>query len=298
MRITNAMLVNRAINDLDKLRQQYRKAQDAVNGRVLTRASEDPKRVEEAMRLSSNQVQMEHVQRAGEDAGDWLTMTETHLSTIIDRVQAAREAIVQSGGPVSLSSEGQKSLADTLQAIRDSVMQELNSKYQGLYIFSGYQTDQPAFIEGSESGKDSVTYKGDENALVRMVAPGYSVAVTVTGDQLGAVELMNTLDGLIEDLRSGNLTSVFDTGLSDLDQSLETLTVLRSEVGLRQNQVTRYTEQAQDTILLLKERLTNISGGDLETAVLDMVEAQTAYQAALASFSKALPQSLIDYMLT
>lgn len=293
MRITNAMLMNRAIRDLDRLREQYARAQDAVNGRVLTRASEDPKRVEEAMSLSGAQLRMERVLRAGEDAVNWLQMSEIHLSTMIDRLQAAREAVVQSGGPVGLDPDGQKSLKATLQAIRDSLMQELNAQHQGLYLFGGYQTDKPPF--DMEGGK--LTYRGDENELIRTVAPGYTVGVTVPGSKLGAQGFIGALDEMIADLEAGKLEKLTAEGLSKLDEAINNLTVLRSDLGLRQNQVTQYTEQAQDSILLIKERLTKISGGDLETAVLDMVEAQTAYQAALASFAKALPQSLIDYML-
>jgi len=293
VRITNAMLMNRAIHDLDRLREQYAKAQDAVNGRVLTRASEDPKRVEEAMSLSGAQTRLERVLRAGEDAVNWLQVSESHLSTMIDRLQAAREAVVQSGGPVGLDPDGQKSLRDTLQAIRDSLMQELNAQHQGLYLFGGYQTQTQPFDESS----GTLVYQGDGNELLRTVAPGYTVGVTVPGDKLGAEGFIGALDQMIADLDAGNLDNLSSVGLPALDQAISNLTVLRSDLGLRQNQVTQYTEQAQDSILLIKERLTKISGGDLETAVLDMVEAQTAYMAALASFAKALPQSLIDYML-
>jgi len=287
------MLMNRAIHDLDRLREQYAKAQDAVNGRVLTRASEDPKRVEEAMSLSGAQTRLERVLRAGEDAVNWLQVSESHLSTMIDRLQAAREAVVQSGGPVGLDPDGQKSLRDTLQAIRDSLMQELNAQHQGLYLFGGYQTQTQPFDESS----GTLVYQGDGNELLRTVAPGYTVGVTVPGDKLGAEAFIGALDQMIADLDAGNLDNLSSVGLPALDQAISNLTVLRSDLGLRQNQVTQYTEQAQDSILLIKERLTKISGGDLETAVLDMVEAQTAYMAALASFAKALPQSLIDYML-
>ncbi|HEY8347862.1 MAG TPA: flagellin [Symbiobacteriaceae bacterium] len=294
MRITNTMLMHRAIRDLDKLREQYARAQDAVNGRVLTRPSDDPKRVEEAMQLSGMELRMERIQRAAEDALDWLRVTETHLTAIIDRLQAAREAVVQAGGPLALGPEGQQSLAATLRSIRESLMQELNSQHRGLYLFSGYKTDTRPFVE---SGGTLQYQGGPDQELVRTVAPGFTVAVTVPGNWLHADEVIGALDQMIADLEAGNIENLTATGLPALDKALENLTVIRSDLGLRQNQVTQYMEQARDSILLIKERLTKISGGDLETAVLEMTEAQTAYLAALACFAKALPQSLIDYML-
>jgi flagellin-like hook-associated protein FlgL len=74
------------------------------------------------------------------------------------------------------------------------------------------------------------------------------------------------------------------------------LTVQRSDVGVRQNQADQYSEYAQNDLYEIEDRLGKISGGDLESAVLKMTEAQNAYQAALASFAKALPQSLLDYL--
>ncbi len=42
MRVTNSMLLNQALFDLEGLREKYAKAQAAVNGRALERPSEDP----------------------------------------------------------------------------------------------------------------------------------------------------------------------------------------------------------------------------------------------------------------
>lgn len=295
MRVTNTMLANRAIRDLDDLRTQYARAQSAVNGKVLTRPSDDPKRVEEAMQLSGMQLRMERIQRSGEDALAWLRVSESHLSIVIDRLQAAREAVVQSGGVLSLSAEGQQSLAYTLRSIRESLLQEMNSQYQGLYVFSGYKTDTVPFVE-LEDG--TIQYQGGvDQELIRTVAPGFTIGVTVSGNRLHIPEVVSALDQMISDLENGNLDNLTTTGLSAIDDALEDLTVIRSDLGLRQNRIQEYMEEAQDTILLIKERLTKISGGDLETAVLEMTQAQTAYQAALACFAKALPQSLIDYML-
>jgi flagellar hook-associated protein 3 FlgL len=97
-------------------------------------------------------------------------------------------------------------------------------------------------------------------------------------------------------LRSGNNTAVFTTKLKELSDELSHLTTVRSGLGVRQNQVEQFQTYAQDTLVTIEQRMTDITGTDMATAVLQMTQAQNAYQAALSSFAKALPTSLLDYM--
>jgi flagellar hook-associated protein 3 FlgL len=296
MRVTNYMLINRAMSDLDGLRARYRKAQDAVNGRALERPSEDPQRVAEAMDLSGMKMRFERAQRAGQDAREWLSVVENALTAVIDRLEAAREVAVQAGSPVAMTAEGRESLARAVEAIRDSLKRELNAKHRDLYIFGGWKTDAPPFVD---SGTGGVTYlPAPDQEITRDIAPGLSVVVNVPGNKLLAGgDFMKTLTDMANDLRSGQNTTVFTNRLQELDNALANLTVYRSDLGTRQVQVEQYEDYAQQMLIRLEDRLGEITGVDLETAVLQMTEAQTAYQAALASFAKALPTSLVEYML-
>lgn len=296
MRVTNAMMLGRAVTDLNRLRDQYAKAQNAVNGRVLTRPSEDPQRVAEAMDLSGVKIRLERSQRSGEDAKEWLIASEASLSNMIDRLHAAREAAVQSGSPGGLDADGRESLAQTVLSIRASLAQELDRTYRDHHIYSGGKTDISPFQDAADGG---VTYQGGvDQSVTRDVAPGLSVPINVPGNQLMAKgDFMKTLTQMAADLRAGANDSVISDRLRELDDAMSNLTVLRSDMGIRQTQVDNYQTWAQDTILRIDERLTRVTGGDLETAVLHMTQAQTSYQAALASFAKSLPTSLIDYML-
>jgi flagellar hook-associated protein 3 FlgL len=296
MRVTNNMILTSSMTDLNRLREEYARAQDSVNGRVLTRPSDDPERVAEAMDLSGVKLRLERSQRSGEDAKEWLVASEASLSNMLDRLQAARETAVQSGSPDAFDPTGRESLARNILSIRDSLMQELNRTYRGQSIFAGGKTQSSAFTSQDGAG---VTYSGGvDQSITRDVAPGLSVPINVPGNQLMAQgDFMNTLSQMAADLRSGATGEVITARLDEVGKAIGHLTVLRSDMGIRQNQVEQYQDWARDTILRTDERLTKVTGGDLETAVLTMTRAQTAYQAALASFSKALPTSLVDYML-
>lgn len=298
MRVTNTMMTRQALHDMEGLRSKYSKAQAAVNGRALERPSDDPQRVVEAMDLSGAKLRLQRSMRSGEDAREWLSMTETGMNAMVDQLQAARELAVQAGSP-SLDGTARESMARQVIAIRDSLLRELNMQHRDQYLFAGWRTtvhDGRPFGLSAEGG---VSRQNDEGqAFTRDIAPGLPVTVNVTGHELfGGGDFVRTLTDLASDLRSGNIGSATSDRLGEIDRSFSHLTVLRSDLGVRMVEIDKYHQYAQDALFHIEERLTGITGTDLETAVLRMTEAQTAYQAALASFAKALPTSLIDYML-
>jgi flagellar hook-associated protein 3 FlgL len=297
VRVTNTMMVHQAIQDLDKLRREYYKAQNMVNGRVLERPSEDPQRVAEAMDLSGIKLRLQRSQRSGQDAMEWLRTVEISLSNIIDRLQAARELAVQTGGATFIDPEAREATARALEGVRDSLLRELNSQHRGQYLFAGTRTDTQPFTMDPVTGQ-LVAAPNIGGKITRDIAPGLSVVVNVPGTDITAQgDFIKTINDMIKELRAGVTQPSYTTHLAEIDAALNHLTTIRSELGVRQNQVEQYDAFTQDALLHMEERLTNLTGGDLETAVLRMTEAQNAYQTALASFAKTLPNSLLDYML-
>jgi flagellar hook-associated protein 3 FlgL len=143
------MMMNQALRDLSGLRQNYAKAQAAVNGRSLERPSEDPQRVVEAMDLSGTKLRLERSKRAGEDASEWLSVAEVQMTAMIDQLQSAKEYATQSGSPSSQDSVGREALASTMDAIKESLLQEMNAQHRDQYIFSGQKTGTLPFTVDS-----------------------------------------------------------------------------------------------------------------------------------------------------
>lgn len=296
MRVTNAMMMNRAIQDLDGLRQKLAKASGAVNGRVLERPSEDPIRVAEAMDLSGAKLRMERAQRSGQDARQWLSVTEMSLSTMIERFHSAREIALQADSPRSFNADSRESFARELLSLRDSLLRETNAQHRDQYLFAGWKTETQPFADDGEGGASYVAASNGE--ITRDIAPGLGLVVNVTGSQLMEKgDFLKTLSDMAEAFRTGNTAEIGGQLLSDLDEAMGHLTVIRSDLGTRQVQAEQYETYAGDALYAIEDRLTYITGADLAEAVMRMTEAQTSYQTALASFSKSLPSSLVDYML-
>jgi flagellar hook-associated protein 3 FlgL len=293
------MMMNAALNDLSGLREKYAKAQALVNGKALERPSEDPQRVVEAMDLSEAKMRLERSQRSGEDATQWLSASENSLTAMIEELQNARETAVQAGSPTNKDPGAQESLAKTFLAIRDAVVRELNTQHRDQYLFAGWKTDVKPFDLTPGDPNGGVTYTADSDGeSTRDIAPGLAVTVNVPGRQLTAKgDFISTLSRMADDLRNGRSDAVTTDRLNELSAGLNNLIDIRSDLGIRQQQVAMYGNLARDNLFNLEQRLTTISGGDLESSVLQMTQAQANYQAALSAFSKSMPTSLLDYMM-
>lgn len=305
MRVTHSMLMSNSLRDLDKLRAQYRKAQDLVNGRVLQRPSDDPQRVVEAMDLTGAKLRFERTERTGQDSREWLGIAEEHLDAIIDQLIAARDLALQAGGPTASVGEARAGIIKGIESIREALLRELNTQYRGQYIFSGWKTTfndpdpslpQQPFTNDPATG--GVLYHGTTDEILRDIAPDLAVAINIPGNRLlQAGDFLKTLSDIKTALENGDTDYVITTGLKELDKTLDNANQLRSELGVRYETIERYEAYAQQAILTIEDRLGKVTGGDIEVAVIQMTEARAAYEAALVAFSRTLPTSLLDYLM-
>ena len=137
MRVTNWMLVNTAIRELEGLRAQYAKAQKRVYGRALERPSDDPQRVIEAIDLTGMKVKLERAQRAATDAKEWLSIAETSLTSMAEDLQAAYETMIQFGSPANQEPTARENLALQIEGLRDAIKREMNTQHRGRYAVRG-----------------------------------------------------------------------------------------------------------------------------------------------------------------
>lgn len=291
MRVTNWMLVSTAIRELEDLRAQYAKAQKKVYGRALERPSDDPQRVIEAIDLTGMKVKLERAQRAATDAKEWLSIAETSLTAMSEDLQAVYETMIQFGSPANQESTARENLALQIEGLRDAIKREMNTQHRGRYVFAGWAADTQPF---EDDGSGGVEYKGSKHKIEREIAPGYKVAINIHGDEL-PYEIIATLTEVANAIRTGTVEDV-TKHLDKVQAAADELLARRSEVGLAYQQVEQFEGYSRDGLITVEERLGKISGGDIAEAVMEMTQAQQAFQVALTAFSMALPKSLMDYM--
>jgi flagellar hook-associated protein 3 FlgL len=179
----------------------------------------------------------------------------------------------------------------------------------GQYIFAGSRTDTAPF-EQAEGANLSVLYRGNHHQTKHQVRPDEQITVGLTGANVfnypdgsgdrpvsaSDRDLFTLLDNVANTIESGD-TGQLQTLLGELDAQHQHTVSLRGEAGMLTRQCERSLTAADDTELLLKQILSDEESVDYTSAMVDLSNLDTAYQAALSLTSQMLQTpNLIDLL--
>jgi len=108
-------------------------------------------------------------------------------------------------------------------------------------------------------------------------------------------DIFSVLDQLSADVRSGNTTAIA-TDQNNMDARYSGLTQALGTVGALENTITTQQSLATSTVGTLQQQQSNLEDADLPSTILQLNQAQVAYQAALGATAKANLPSLISYL--
>jgi flagellar hook-associated protein 3 FlgL len=147
MRVSTANTYDNAINQLQVRQQQLAQSQEQLtSGKRVAKPGDDPTAAARAERAATTIHRTEATQRALDTSRTALTLTESAMGDATDLLQQAREAMVAAGN-ASYSDADRQTLAQTLQTIRDQLLQVANrTDDNGNFLLGGQGGRQP-FID-------------------------------------------------------------------------------------------------------------------------------------------------------
>src|SRR5690554_709058 len=142
MRITNRMMTNNMLSNINKNKQNVSKLEEQYStGKKIQRPSEDPIVTVRALKLRTNLTELEqYYEKNIPDAFSWMDVTESSLSTINELLREIYTLCVQ-GSSDTLTATDRSSIVQKLVEMKNQIFQEGNTIYAGRYVFSGYKTD-------------------------------------------------------------------------------------------------------------------------------------------------------------
>lgn len=145
MRITNNMMVNTLMNNLERNmnRMSYYQDQLATGKRVVS-ASDDPVGTSKILKFKSDIAALDQYEKNTGDSLSWLEVTESSIADTGNVLQRMRELAVQAANGTNTAEETQK-IAMEISQMKEHLIANGNFNYAGRYAFSGYQTDTPLF---------------------------------------------------------------------------------------------------------------------------------------------------------
>lgn len=295
MRVTNKMLMDNVLKNMNRnLARLQKLEQQQASGQVVSRPSDDPIRVTQALYMRSTlSEQQQHIKNM-EDAKNWFDVSDTTLDNAGEIIQQAKEIAVY-GANGTLPKEARDALADELDELIDHLVQVANSSHAGRYIFAGTKTTHPPFTAVKVDGKiTAVDYEGNNGTLKWEVASGVTLEINQPGDGVYS-SIFNVLISLSDDLKSGNITGV-NEAMGDLEDELDLNLSHRAVYGAKYRRMEMSIAQAKESELNITELLSNLE--DINIAEVNMLLSMQSYvyQASLMTAAKVLQPSLVDFM--
>ncbi|MFP4036857.1 MAG: flagellar hook-associated protein FlgL [Desulfobacteraceae bacterium] len=297
MRIANKTIYDTIKNNLFRTSDEMTRANQVISsGKRINRPSDDPVGQVSVLGLRSSLANIEQLGRNITMGRSWLDMAESAMNQTEEVLSEAKALAVQ----MSNSTQGQtqrESAAQQVEGYIEQILNAANTQVDGRYIFSGTKTDTTPFAYDREQGQ--VDYQGNGTSFKVRIGKDMEVEVgrdgrDVFGDPDGD-SMFKTLIDFAHSLRSNDAAGIQDA-IGELQGQLDSVNSSIAENGARSIRLNLRESIIEDLDLSYTERKSTLEDADLAEAVVDLKTKELAYQAALASSSRVMQMSLVNYL--
>jgi flagellar hook-associated protein 3 FlgL len=287
MRVANKYIFESIKYNLGSISEELSKANEiATTGKRINSLSDDPVGLTQSLNIRSNLESIEQMGRNISYGNSWLTTSESALTSVNNIISDTKVLCIQMAN-ATIGPEQRSSAAETVQNMLDEIVSLGNTDVAGNYIFAGSKTDTIPFDQDGN-------YYGDSNAFTIKIGKNSTIEIGSAGDAVfGSV--LNTLSDLKDALQNNDVDDI-QNAMDNLDGHFDDITAKISDVGSKMNRMEIKDKIYQDFDFTNTERLSKIEDADIAEAIMNVKAAELTYQAALASSSKVMTLTLMDYL--
>lgn len=292
MRITNNLIHKNLRAELQRSLASLHDANLRVTTGLRIRSpSDDPADAAEIMATDRRIRALDQYRRNIDAATARVNAEEGVLDQVTDILSRAREIGMAQGGDTANAATRETAKAEVDQLL-ETVIQLANTRFGDGYLFGGAVSDQPPIADdGSVSttappvGESPVAL--DLGQTVLTVHDAQSVFI-----DSGVIGALQHLSGA---LGANDAASIQDA-IAELTTAFDATQTRIGELGARAQRLesARANIDALETAATL--RRSDVGEVDFEEAVAELMNRQTAYQAALMATSRILNTTLMEYL--
>lgn len=265
------------------------------SGRRVAALNEDPLGAASAITQHSTVDRLDAYGSAADAASYRLGLVDSVLSDLVNQIQAAQTTALSAQGSPKAQAQ-RDAAANELLAIRDAILSDVKTQFQGTYLFSGSKVTTAPFVK---IGSGISAYQGDASPTSVDVAAGRSVQSTFDGGQIlqgsDPQHVLDVLTNLAAAVSAGDSTAI-STGLDVLTRAFDRATRAQAQVGNGLRALDDNRTQLTAARIQAVTALSKIEDADLAQASARLVQAETAYRAALGAMAMQGRLSLMDYL--
>jgi len=313
MRVATNAYTDSMVSQFNNLAgQQYNLQNQASTGLKVQAPSDDPSAMQNTLSyMSDNSLQQQY--------GSNISTLQSRATTIngvlqsLQTISSRAGEIATSSGNATSSPSDLNNYANEVNQLINQVVSAANTKdpSTGQYLFGGTASSQAPFTTTTDASGQvtAVTYNGNSSVNQSPVGTNLMATVDVPGantgtsgarglitDQQSGADFLNHLISLRNDLQSGNTTAIANTDAGNLQKDENNVAYQVANNGVVQNQLTAASTLVTNNSQSLDTMISNASSADLINTMVQLNQAQTAYQAALAGGTKIMNLSILSYI--
>jgi flagellar hook-associated protein 3 FlgL len=297
MRVPTRSISETAITQLQKLGAQQAQLQKqvATNQRIFL-PSDDPAAIGRMLTIDNEQNQIGQFKRNINVASNLAQASYAGLKGLNGLASRAGELATLGAGV--LSPEAAAAYGAEVDQVLEQALQLGNTRFGTDYLYAGNALDAAPFTV-TRDGAGHVTAAayagGTAGASIRLSETASIDPRTGAATNLGIRDFINQLVALRDALNANDGAAVSVAG-AGIEAATDPLYAAISENGAIQLRI----EVAQSQQSLRADSLENLASAevdvDLPSTVVKLTQTTTAYEAAMATASKIMNLSLLDYL--
>lgn len=297
MRITQKTIFGNFMRDVNNNRNEMAKVQsDLSSGRTVRVPSQSPVAFQRSRILEENIRKNEQFQSNIDSGLRQSRLAQDALDKSIDSLIEIKGIVVQ-GASSSYGANTRENMANEVAGIRDQLINTLNLSYGDRYLFSGTNSDKPAFeLDGASLGGVKTNSNSDIPKV--KVGDGVDVDLSVTG-----VSLRNTksgdlfeIIGNIEQALRDNDIDALNNLLPAANDAIERVTDLTSGLGNNINRMEFMYEHYESTEITQRADISGLVDTDYAKAFSELQRIDVAYKSAMAVHTTMFNNTLLNYL--
>ena len=297
MRVTFKTMHDQGSAGIEGASTRLLNAQRQVSsGRRIDKPSDDPSASATSVVERSGVAGTEQYQKAANSVLSRLTVADTVLTDLIDKLTAAQAQVLAAQGNPKTDQE-RETAAQALLGLREAIYEDLNTSFRGTYIFGGAGGTVRPYSKNVGGTVDP--YAASTREVLIDVDSDQAITVAFDGDWLArgtdTDNVFTVLDQAVTAARNGDSAGL-QTSMDALERAFARATELQSRVGGGMRAVEDQTTRLTQIRITGQARVAELENVDMADAITRMSEADTAYRAALGAASKVASVSLIDYL--
>lgn len=298
MRVANKTLFDSITQNLGKVSSEMVAANNVVStGKKLNKLSDDPVGLVTVLDLRSSLAEINQIGRNISMGRSWLTAAESALTQSQDIIMDVKALCVQYSS-ANVSAAERQNAVEMVDGMLKEIIALSNSQSGGKHVFGGTNTNTIPFAFNAAGTQ--VIYSGSDTPFSIKIGQDTNIEIgrdgqKIFGENWDNDNIFKTLTDLKTYLQNSDVGNIQNT-MGLLDSHLDKLSATLSDIGGKTIRLDIKDHIIQDLKLTYTDRKSQIEDADYAEAVLELNAKELAYEAALASASKAMTLSLVDYI--